>query len=127
MSEQEALAVESNDDYARTGYCITAICNGHELLAPGPGWFYREVEIALADAVAWIYHHGYQDVKRFRFSIRKRRGRIARLEVSFLGAPGVRAIVAMSDVSFTGPKLVSRVGFLRGLGLWEPHRLWRGD
>jgi hypothetical protein len=127
MDEGKALAVESTDDYARTGYCITAICNGDELLAPGPGWFYREVETAIADAILWIYHHGYKDVKRFRFTVRKRRGRIARLEVYFLGAPGVRAIVAMSNVTFTGPRPVAPVWSLRNFGEWNPWRLWRGD
>lgn len=126
MSETGAVALADTAELGRTGYCITATCNGHELLAPGPGWFYLEVETAMAYAVAWIFHHGYKDVTRYRFAFRKRRGQVARMELSVLGAPGVRAIVARDDFQFTDAKVL-RQSVLDRILRWDPNPLWRGD
>jgi hypothetical protein len=127
MDEGREVALGDTAEVGRTGYCITATCNGHELLAPGPGWFFLEVETAMAYAIAWIYHHGYKDVTRYRFSFRKGWGRVARMEVLVIGAPGVKAIVSHDDFRFVDSKLAGQRGVLEKVLKWDPHRLWRGD
>jgi hypothetical protein len=127
MADAGTLALGDTAEVGRTGYCITATCNGHELLAPGPGWFFLEVETAMAYAIAWIYHHGYKDVTRYRFSCRKRWGRVARMEVFVLGAPGVKAIVARDDFRFVDAKRMGRQSLLQKIMKWDPNPLWRGD
>jgi hypothetical protein len=127
MHELGTVALAGTAEVGRAGYCLTATCNGHELLAPGPGWFFLEVETAMAYAIAWIYHHGYKDVTRYRFSFRKRWGRVARMEVFVIGAPGVKAIVARDDFRFVDTRPASQQGLLEKVLKWDPHRLWRGD
>lgn len=127
MSEERHISPELDDTLARNGYFITGICNGNEMLSPGPGWFYVDIETALAYAVAWIYHQGFKDVKQYIFAPTVRQRRVARVRIYLRGSPGVSAIVAHHNFRFVEEKQGPRAGW-RSLLNW-PRRdpFWRGD
>ncbi|MBC8741894.1 hypothetical protein F6X40_35690 [Paraburkholderia sp. UCT31] len=87
------LAQIEEPEVGSSGYFVWAKFGDEEFLSPGPGSFYVELETALAIGVVWLFRRGADNVKRYRFDVRRRRREIARIGITVRGTPEAMLVV----------------------------------
>jgi hypothetical protein len=81
-------------ELADTGYYVYARFRGDDLLSPGSGLFYTEIETALAIGLGWVNNRWHIDSKTVSVSTRRFRRQVVALTIEFRNLPDVDVLVA---------------------------------